>query len=185
VAPRERLLELLRTRSLRTGDFVLSSGKRSTWYADGRLTTMYAEGFRLVGSLGLAAIRELGWTADSVGGLTLGADPVAYAIASASFEQPPVLNAFTVRKAAKAHGAGKRIEGCFESGMRVIVVEDAITTGGSALDAIAAVRAEGGIVVGVLSVLDRGEGGREAIEAAGAPVHALVLGAELLRGTGA
>lgn len=182
MAPKGRLIELLRTRSLRTGDFVLSSGKRSTWYADCRITTMHAEGFRLVGALGLAAIRERGWSADSVGGMTLGADPVAYAIASASIDNPPVLNAFTVRKAAKAHGAGRRIEGCFEPGMRVIVVEDAITTGGSALDAIAAVRAEGGTVVGVLALLDRNEGGREAIEAAGPPVHALIRGDELLRG---
>jgi orotate phosphoribosyltransferase len=183
VEPKGRLIELLRTRSLRTGDFVLSSGRRSTWYADCRLTTMYAEGFALVGSLGLAAIRKLGWTAESVGGLTLGADPVAYAIASASLGTPSVLNAFTVRKAAKEHGTGRRIEGCFAPGMRVIVVEDAITTGGSALDAIAAVRAEGGVVAGVLAVLDRDEGGRAAIEAQGVAVHALVRAGDLLQGT--
>jgi orotate phosphoribosyltransferase len=182
VTARSRLLELLRSRSLRTGDFVLSSGKRSTFYVDCRLTTMYAEGFALVGALGLAAIRELGWAAESVGGLTLGADPVAYAIAAASLHQPPVLNAFTVRKAPKTHGTAKRIEGCFTAGARVIVIEDAITTGGSALDAIAAVRAEGGEVVGVLAVIDRDEGGTEAIAAAGAPVHALVKAGELLRG---
>ena len=181
VSPRERLLELLRSRSLRTGDFVLSSGKRSTFYVDCRLTTMYAEGFALVGTLGLDAIRAQGWTGDAVGGLTLGADPVAYAIAAASLDRPPVLNAFTVRKAPKTHGTGKRIEGCFASGARVIVVEDAITTGGSALDAIGAVRAEGGIVAGVLAVIDRDEGGREAIAAAGVPVHALVVAGELLR----
>jgi orotate phosphoribosyltransferase len=183
VLPRERLLELLRSRSLRTGDFVLSSGKRSTFYIDCRLTTMHAEGFSLVGALGLAAIRTQGWTAVAAGGLTLGADPVAYAIAAASLAQPPVLNAFTVRKAPKAHGTGRRIEGCFEAGARVIVVEDAITTGGSALDAIAAVRAEGGIVAGVLAVVDRDEGGREAIAVAGVPVHALVRAAELLAGS--
>ena len=180
MAARDRLLELLRTRSLRTGDFVLSSGKRSTWYADGRLTTMYAEGFALIGQLGLAAIREQRWRADVVGGLTLGADPVAYAIAAESLRHPPVLNAFTVRKQAKAHGTGRRIEGCFERGMAVIVVEDAITTGGSALDAIAAVREEGGQVQGVLALLDREEGGRERIAAEGVPVHALFGAAELL-----
>jgi orotate phosphoribosyltransferase len=181
VTPRDRLLDLLRTRSLRTGEFVLSSGRTSTYYIDCRLTTMHAEGFALVGALGLEAIRALGWTAESIGGLTLGADPVAYAVASASLGRPPVLNAFTVRKAAKAHGTAKRIEGCFAAGMRVIVVEDAITTGGSALDAIAAVRAEGGEVVGVMAVVDRDEGGADAIAAAGVPVHSLVRVGELLR----
>ncbi len=142
---------------------------------------MYAEGFTLVGTLGLEAIRAQGWTAGAVGGLTLGADPVAYAIAAASLGNPPVLNAFTVRKAPKGHGTGKRIEGCFTPGAHVIVVEDAITTGGSALDAMAAVRSEGGIVAGVLAVIDREEGGRDAIAAAGVPVHALVGASELLR----
>ena len=173
MAQRDRLLELLKTRSLRTGDFILSSGKRSKYYIDGRLTTMHAEGFTLVGALGLAAIREQGWPADAIGGLTLGADPVAYAIAAASFRDPPVINAFTVRKAPKTHGTGKRIEGCFERGMAVIVVEDVITTGGSALDAIAAVRAEGGTVRGALAILDRQEGGSEAIAATGVPARAL------------
>jgi len=180
VAAQGRLLELLRARSLRLGDFVLSSGKRSTFYIDGRLTTMHAEGFTLVGALGLAAIRERTWNPDAVGGLTLGADPVAYAIAAASFATPPAINAFTVRKAAKVHGTGRRIEGCFEPGARVVVVEDSITTGGSALDAIAAVRGEGGKVIGFLAVVDRGEGGREAIEGAGVPVHALVNVEQLL-----
>ncbi len=180
MAERDRLLELLKTRSLRTGDFILSSGKRSRYYIDGRLTTMHAEGFTLVGALGLAAIREQGWRVDAIGGLTLGADPVAYAIAAASFRNPPVVDAFTVRKAPKSHGTGKRIEGCFERGMSVIVVEDVITTGGSALDAIAAVRAEGGTVQGALAVLDRQEGGSEAIAAAGVPSRALFTWQDLV-----
>lgn len=180
MAARDRLLELLRTRSLRTGDFVLSSGRKSSYYIDGRLTTMHAEGFVLVGTLGLAAIRARGWSAACVGGLTLGADPVAYAIAAASFRDPPVLNAFTVRKAPKTHGTSRRIEGCFQPGDRVVVVEDAITTGASARDAIAAVRAEGGAVVGVLAVVDRDEGGREAIAQDGVPVDALFRAADLL-----
>ena len=177
-----RLQELLRARSLRMGDFVLTSGRHSRFYIDCRLTTMHAEGFTLIGRLGLDAIRALGWTADAVGGLTLGADPVAYAIAAASFASPPQIQAFTIRKAAKAHGTGRRIEGCYEPGARVVVVEDTITTGGSARDAIAAVRAEGGQVIGVLAVVDRGEGGREAIAEDGVPVHALVHVDELLRG---
>ncbi|MFI5206565.1 MAG: orotate phosphoribosyltransferase [Gemmatimonadales bacterium] len=176
----QRLVALLRSRSLKTGDFVLTSGKRSSWYIDCRRTTMHAEGLALVGELGLAAIRAAGWTADAVGGMTLGADPVAYAIALASYAHPPTIHGFTVRKAAKEHGMGRRIEGCFESGAMVVVIEDSITTGGSALSAIEAVRAEGGIVTGVLAVVDRGEGGREAIEKAGVSVRALVAASELL-----
>lgn len=170
----QRLVALLRSRSVLLGDFVLSSGRRSTYYVDCRKTTMHAEGLDLIGQLGLAALRERGWAADAVGGLTLGADPVAYAVARASCSAPPVVNAFTVRKAAKTHGAGRRIEGCFEPGARVVIAEDVITTGGSALEAAQAVRDEGGSVLGVLAVVDREEGGRAAIEHAGLSVHALV-----------
>lgn len=181
--PHGRLVELLRTRSLRTGEFTLASGRRSSYYVDCRRTTMHAEGLVLVGALGLAAIRSLGWRAESVGGLTLGADPVAYAIAMASHAAPPPIHGFTVRKAAKAHGTARHIEGCFEPGAAVVVVEDVITTGGSALEAIAAVRAAGGSVSGVLAVVDREEGGAEAIARAGVPVHALVAARLLLSGT--
>jgi orotate phosphoribosyltransferase len=141
---------------------------------------MHAEGLALVGELGLSAIRDAGWAADAVGGMTLGADPIAYAIALASRVQPPVMHAFTVRKAVKEHGMGRRIEGCFERGATVVVIEDSITTGGSALSAIEAVRGEGGRVSGVLAVVDRGEGGREAIEKTGVSVRALVAASELL-----
>src|SRR5690606_555698 len=110
------------------------------------------------------AIGEAGWKPDSVGGLTLGADPVSYAVAYASQLAGMPIRAFTVRKEAKSHGTGKVIEGAFESGDRVVVVEDVITTGGSALRAVESVRAAGGVVLGVLAVVDRGEGGREAIE---------------------
>lgn len=159
----EQLLQLLKTRSCRTGDFILASGRRSRYYVDARLTTMSAEGQRLVGGLGLAAIREQGWQPDGVGGLTMGADPLAYAIAHASAGAPPLLDAFSVRKEAKGHGAERRIEGNFRPGDSVVVVEDVITSGGSAIRAIEAVEAEGGEVIGVLALVDREEGGREAI----------------------
>ena len=162
------------------GDFVLASGRHSTYYLDCRRTTMHAEGLDLVGRLGLEAVRLRGWAPDVVGGLTLGADPVAYAVARASCVTPPLVSAFTVRKTAKAHGAGRRIEGCFEPGMPVVVVEDVVTTGASALEAAAAVRAAGGTVCGVLAVVDREEGGREAIEREGYAVRTLVTLAELL-----
>ncbi|OGU01465.1 MAG: orotate phosphoribosyltransferase [Gemmatimonadetes bacterium GWC2_71_10] len=177
---RARLIALLRERSVATGDFVLSSGRRSHWYIDCRRTTMHAEGLALIGALGLAAIRDAGWAPTAVGGLTLGADPVAYAIARASHDAPPAVHGFTVRKQAKTHGAGRRVEGCFEPGMPVVVVEDVITTGGSALEAAAAVREAGGQIAGVFAVVDREEGGSAAIAAAGYQVRTLLRGSELL-----
>lgn len=170
----ERLVVLLATRSAKRGDFVLASGRHSDLYVDARLTTMDPAGLQLIGPLGLAAIAAAGWEADSVGGLTLGADPVAFAIAYASALAGSPVRAFTVRKEAKSHGTGKLIEGPFAPNDRAVIVEDVITTGASALQAAAAVRAHGGHVVGVLAVVDREEGGREAIEAAGYPVRALV-----------
>ncbi|HEX8672909.1 MAG TPA: orotate phosphoribosyltransferase [Longimicrobium sp.] len=183
-ADRERLVALLLERSFRVGDFVLSSGARSRFYIDCRTTTTHAEGQAVVGRLGLAAVRDAGLRPDAIGGLTMGADPVAYAIAHASWIAGDPVNAFTVRKEPKAHGTGKRVEGCFAAGMRVVVVEDVITTGGSALKAIEAVEAEGGEVIAVLSLVDREEGGREAIEARGYPVHAIVGVGELLGAAG-
>ena len=117
----------------------------------------------------------------SIGGLTLGADPVSYAIAYASALRGTPLRAFTVRKEAKAHGTGRLIEGPYREGDRVAVIEDVITTGGSALRAMASIRAAGGVVAGVLSLVDREEGGREAIEAAGVPVVSLARAADILR----
>lgn len=175
-----RLVSLLKARSVLFGDFVLASGRRSSYYIDCRRTTMHAEGLRLVGRVGLAAMRARGWDAGLVGGLTLGADPVAYAIAVASCDAPPPVHAFTVRKAVKAHGAGRRIEGCFEPGAAVVVVEDVITTGGSALEAARVVGEEGGTVLGVLAVVDRDEGGVAALQAAGLATEALVSVRELV-----
>lgn len=174
------LAALLATRSARRGDFVLSSGRRSDLYVDARLTTMSPDGLVLVGRLGLDAIRTTGWSAGAVGGLTLGADPVAYAIAFTSQLDGEPIRAFTVRKQAKQHGTGRRIEGPFQDGDRVVIVEDVITTGGSALEAVDAVRAAGGVPIGVLAVVDREEGGREAIEAVGLPVVSLTTAQDIL-----
>lgn len=161
----ESLAALLRERSISHGDFQLASGQRSRYYIDARKTTMSAQGQLLVGRLGLAAIRTAGWAPTAVGGLTLGADPIAYAIARASADRPPLIDAFSVRKAVKAHGTGRRIEGNFIAGSPVVVLEDVITSGGSALQAIEVVRSEGGQVLGVLALVDREQGGRAAIEA--------------------
>ena len=176
----DRLAALLAERSARRGQFTLASGRQSSLYIDARLTTMSPEGLTLIGPLGYEAVERAGWRADAVGGLTLGADPVAYAVSYASALAGRPLRAFTVRKEAKQHGTGKLIEGPFREGDRVVVVEDVITTGGSALKAIAAVRAAGGTVVGVLAVVDREEGGREAIEADGVTVIALARAADVV-----
>jgi orotate phosphoribosyltransferase len=174
-----RLEELLLARSVRRGDFVLASGEHSSYYIDCRLTTMSAEGLSLVGRIGLAAIRDAGWNPSVVGGLTLGADPVAYAIAAASFAAGQPIDAFTVRKEPKAHGTRRLIEGNFPAGGRAVVVEDVITTGGSALRAIEAVEGEGGAVEGVLALVDREEGGRDRIEHRGYGVVALTTASRL------
>ena len=169
----EALAALLRERSVSLGDFLLSSGQRSTYYIDARKTTMSAEGQQLIGRLGLAAIRAAGWHPGAVGGLTMGADPVAYAIARESLDAPPVIQAFSVRKAAKQHGTRQRIEGNFSAGDRVVIVEDVITSGGSAAEAIDAVLEGGGSVLGVLAVVDREQGGRESLEKRGFSVVSL------------
>ena len=175
----DELIQLLRERSVRHGDFVLASGARSTFYIDARLTTMSARGQLLIGQLGLAAIRQAGWAPSAVGGLTMGADPVAYAVARASAEEPVPIEAFSVRKVAKEHGTGKRIEGNFRAGDRVVVVEDVITSGGSAQQAIEAIEEEGGIVSGILAVVDRQQGGRQRLEESGYQVVALATARDL------
>lgn len=177
---RERLKELLLERSVRHGDFVLASGARSSIYVDCRTTTMHAEGQFLVGQLGWELMRAGGLHPDSVGGLTMGADPVSYAIAHASWIAGEPVNAFSVRKQAKDHGTGRRVEGCFSAGDRVVIVEDVVTSGGSALQACEAVLAEGGEIIGILAVLDREMGGREKIEEAGHPLLTIFRISELV-----
>lgn len=177
---RDRLRALLLERSFRTGDFVLASGARSSYYIDCRTTTTHAEGQALVGRMGLALLREAGLAPDAVGGLTMGADPVAYAIAHASWLAGDPVNAFSVRKQPKDHGTGKRVEGCFQAGHRVVVVEDVVTSGKSALQACDAIEAEGGSVLAVIALVDREGGGREAVEARGYPVHTIFAVGELL-----
>jgi len=171
---------MLAARSARRGTFTLASGRQSDLYIDCRLTTMSPDGLATIGPLALSRMKARHWTPDAVGGLTLGADPVSYAIAHASALAGTPVRAFTVRKEAKGHGTGKLIEGPFQSGDRVVVIEDVITTGGSALRATAAVRAAGGVVLGVLAVVDREERGREALEAEGLAVESLATAREIV-----
>jgi len=176
----EQLVLLLAARSARRGNFTLASGRQSSLYIDARLTTMTPEGQRLIGRLGLDAIRDAGWRVDAIGGLTLGADPIAYAICHSSADTVRPLRAFTVRKEPKGHGTGKQVEGPLTGGDRAVIVEDVITTGGSAARAVEAVKRVGAIPVAVLALVDREEGGREHLESLGLPVEALTTASEII-----
>jgi len=178
-ADRERLRRLLLERSVRFGDFTLASGRRSSYYIDCRPSTMSAEGLTLIGRLGFQAIRGRAWRPRAGDNLTRWADPVAYAISAGGCGSDLVLDGFSVRKEAKEHGAGRLIEGNFSPGDAVVVIEDVITSGGSAQKAIDAVEVAGGSVLGVLAVVDRGEGGRAMLEAKGREVVALITSHDL------
>jgi orotate phosphoribosyltransferase len=169
---RERLRDILREKSVRFGDFLLASGRRSDIYVDVRQTSLHPEGATLIGELLLERLLP---TIDAVGGPTLGADPVATAIAIASFRAGTARPAFLIRKAAKSHGAGNRLEGLgnVPAGAAVAIVEDTTTTGGSLLDAVEAAREAGLTVVQALCVVDREEGAATRISEAGLPFTAL------------
>jgi orotate phosphoribosyltransferase len=184
--PREaQLLALLKEKSVCQGNFTLASGAQSDFYVDAKLTTLDPRGASLVGQVGWKRIQdtaaELGVQIDAVGGLTMGADPIALSIGIAAHADDPHtrLQTFTVRKQAKAHGRNKLVEGNFSAGNCVIVIDDVITTGGSTLQAIDAVESEEGQVAFVLVLVDRCEGGREAIEARGYKVVSLFTRADL------
>jgi len=177
---RERLKALLLERSVRVGDFTLASGARSSYYIDARRTTMTAEGQRLTGSVCYDLLEEAGWDVSHIGGLTLGADPVTYAIAHHSCDRAKVLDGFTVRKEPKGHGTGRQIEGGLPEDARVVIIEDAVTSGGSALKAIEAIRQHGAHIAGVLCVVDRQEGGKERLDKIELPLLAAFTGPELL-----
>jgi len=166
LSPRQELARLLAVKSFQLGDFKLSSGRRSDYYIDCRTTTLDPRGARLTGQVFLEEIHHRAWTADAIGGLTLGADPIVVAVAMTSGK----LHGFLVRKAEKQHGTGQRIEGFREKGARVVIVDDVCTTGSSTIQAIEAAREFGFDVVGVLCLVEREEaGGRANVERAARP----------------
>ncbi|MFT4548098.1 MAG: orotate phosphoribosyltransferase [Verrucomicrobiales bacterium] len=183
---RQQLIEIVREKSFSTGEFTLASGKTSKYYIDCRLTTLDARGACLLGEILLAQINAEAETRavkiDAVGGMTMGADPISVAVSMSSHltGQQPVLQAFVVRKEPKGHGQGKQVEGNFKAGDTVVAIEDVITTGGSTLRAIEAIEREGGKVAFVAVLVDRQEGGREIIEAAGYPVISVFTRDELM-----
>ena len=166
---RARLIALLREHALVIGEIVLTSGARASYYVDAKRAILLPDGFAALGELVAAQCRE--WGATAVGGMTMGADPIACAALAGGCDG----EAFFVRKDVKQHGLSRRIEGpLLDERDRCVVVEDVVTTGGSTLAAIAALADEGRTICGVISVLDRQTGGREAIEAAArAPYVAL------------
>jgi orotate phosphoribosyltransferase len=162
--PRARLLELLRTRAFAEREVVLSSGARSTFYIDCRKVSLDAEGATLIGQLFHSTIEQVAPQAVAVGGLTLGADPLATATSIASFHAGRPRAAFIVRKEPKGHGTGQWLESPgLPPDSPVVVVEDVVTTGAATLKAIERARAEGLVVVHALALVDRMEGGREAV----------------------
>jgi orotate phosphoribosyltransferase len=181
VSERAQLKALLLQRSVRLGDFVLASGARSDYYIDARATTMSAEGQRLVGLVGLHVIRERHLEPTHVGGLTMGADPIAYAISHRSALEGQPIDGFSVRKAAKEHGTGQRVEGGVPAGARCLVVEDTMTTGKSSLGAVEALRAHGAEVIGVLALVNRSSDAAALYEREGIPLIWVFTGEELLK----
>lgn len=180
--PRDQLVALLRDLAVVHGRVTLSSGREADYYVDLRRATLHHRAAPLIGHLMLDMLEEVGLGTseiDAVGGLTLGADPVATALLHAAASRGQDLDAFVVRKEAKAHGMQRRIEGPGVEGRRVVVVEDTSTTGGSPITAVHAVREAGGEVVGVATIVDRATGAREAIEALGVPYHPLLGLADL------
>jgi len=170
----QQLLSLLARISFRLGQFKLSSGGTSDYYIDCRTTTLHAEGGRLTGHAILELLEANKIEAEAVGGLTMGADPIVSNVATASGwraqTQPhaPLLHGFLVRKAEKAHGTAKRIEGFCREGARVVIVDDVCTTGASTINAIEAAQEAGMIVAAVVCIVEREEaGGRPAVEQAG------------------
>ena len=169
---RTQLLSILARKSFRLGQFKLCSGGTSDYYIDCRTTTLDATGARLVGEVFLHTIRDQGWEPRAIGGLTMGADPIAVSVAIASGS----IDAFLVRKAEKQHGTGQRIEGFREKGAKVVIVDDVCTTGASTIQAIDAAREFGFEVVGAMCLVERTEaGGRVNVEQASKPAPFVAL----------
>ncbi len=181
----DSLHSLIRKLSYREGDFTLASGKKSSFYIDLKATTLHPEGAWLIGrraveyfkAAGLAAPGEI----EGVGGLTLGADPIATAVSMAAFEAGVLWPAFIVRKESKGHGTGRSIEGTenLRPGANLLVLEDVVTTGGSSVIAIERIREAGYRCAGVLTVVDREQGGADVFAQLGVPFHRLATISEI------
>lgn len=175
---RERLRRLLRELSLRRGEFTLASGRKSDYYLDCRRSTLHPEASWLAARAVLETLEREGLDAEAIGGLTLGADPIVGAVVALSHEAGRPLPGFIVRKDSKQHGLRQRIEGTPVEGKRVVVIDDVVTTAGSTLEAVQAVREAGGTVIGAVCLVDREEGG--AARLAGIPFFPIFTRSELM-----
>ncbi len=177
MSDRTELIEHIKQLAVVHGKVTLTSGKQADYYVDMRRVTLDGAAAPLVGRVMNDLVAD--WEFDVVGGMTMGADPVATAMLHGRAAAGTRVDAIVIRKHAKDHGMQRRIEGAAVDGRRVLVVEDTSTTGGSPLEAIDAVRAEGGEVVGVAVIVDRATGAAEVIEAAGVPYRYAVGLADL------
>ena len=170
---RQALIDLVRNRALKFGEFTLASGRKAAYYLDGKQVTLDAASARLIGE-GLLDLMAAKGLPDAVGGMSIGADPITAAIVTIAGVRGLQLRGFMVRKEPKGHGTKQYVEGPVTPGQRAIIVEDVVTTGGSSLQAIERVEAFGLKVVGVLAVIDRMEGGAAAFAAKGYPFESLL-----------
>jgi orotate phosphoribosyltransferase len=182
---KKRIIDLIIERTFKFSSkpiFKLASGKKSSYYFNCKPTTLNSEGMYLIGNLIYDLIQNrMNWNVKAVGGLTLGADPISNAIAYTSYIKGKPLESFVVRKEAKKHGTMLWIEGNVKKGDKVIIVEDVVTTGGSTIKAIERAKKSGLKVLGVVVLIDRQEGGREAVEALGVPVEVLLTKEEIFK----
>lgn len=178
---REELRQIIRQLSYEEREVTLASGRKSNFYFDGKQTTLHPRGALLVGKAFLEELVHFPGPVQGVGGLTLGADPIATAVAIASAMADCPVPGFIIRKEPKGHGTGQWLEGRknLPAGARVVIVEDVLTTGGSALKAVDRAREEGLEVIGIITLVDRQEGGREIVEAAGLPLRSVFTKAEI------
>lgn len=176
VGKRERLLDIIREKSYREGDFTLVSGQKSRFYIDMKATTLHPEGALLIGQMAVEEMQKSEVEIDAVGGLTLGADPIATSVSLAAHATGIFWPAFIVRKEPKGHGTSRYIEGVenLKPGAKVLVLEDVVTTGGSSVKAIERLREAGFQPVAVLTVVDREQGGKAAFEQLGVRFHYLL-----------
>lgn len=164
---RNSLISLLESESLQRGEFTLASGKKASYYLDCRRITLHPQGANLIAEGMLDILQSLGSLPDAVGGMAIGADPITASIVTIAGQRQLPLKGFMVRKEPKGHGMGKQVEGPVEPGQRVVIVEDVITSGGSALAAVDAAQAFGLNVERVIGIIDRLAGGKEAFAARG------------------
>lgn len=169
---RDRLIALFRERALKFGEFTLASGKKASYYLDGKQITLHSEGLKLIGEGLLEILHDVQF--DAIGGMSIGADPIIGGVLAAAGATGRNLEGFLVRKEAKGHGTNRFVEGPVKPGARVVIVDDVVTTGGSSLQAIDRIQEFGCEVVMVVAIIDRMEGGAANFAARKLPLRSLL-----------